>query len=74
MFSDFLYDEVASAPQAGRLLRVAVDVLVHEWQELEFRVPDPAKRPNSAELVALGIKPRGCKPCRRAIGFGCPRS
>jgi hypothetical protein len=30
-FSDFLYDEVAKAPHAGLLLRVAVDVLVREW-------------------------------------------
>jgi hypothetical protein len=50
-FSDFLYDEVEGAPHAGALLRAAVDVLVRDWQEPEFRVPDPAKRPKPAELV-----------------------
>jgi hypothetical protein len=52
-FSDFLYDEVANAPHAGLLLRVAVDVLVREWQEPEFRRPilpsdrSPPSRPHS---------------------------
>jgi hypothetical protein len=56
-FSNVLYDEVANAPHAGLLLRVAIVVLVREWQEPEFRAPDPAKRPKSAELASLGIKP-----------------
>jgi hypothetical protein len=72
-FSDFLYDEVAGAPHAGRLLRVAADVLVREWQGPEFRVPDPAKRPNSVELVSLGIKPADANHVADAIGLGCQR-
>jgi hypothetical protein len=72
-FSDFLYDEVANAPHAGLLLRVAVDVLVREWQEPEFRAPDPAKRPKSAELVSIGIKPADANHVADAIGLGCQR-
>src|SRR5918994_4291250 len=72
-FSDFLYDEVAGAPHPGLLLRVAVDVLVREWQEPEFRVPDPAKRPKSAELVSLGIKHADANHVADAIGLGCHR-
>jgi predicted nucleic acid-binding protein len=72
-FSDFLYDEVARAPHAGLLLRVAVDVLLREWQEPEFPVPDPAKRPNSAKLVSLGIKPADAKHVADAIGLECQR-
>jgi hypothetical protein len=72
-FSDFLYDEVVNAPHAGLLLRVAVDVLVREWQEPEFRAPDPAKRPKSAELVSLGIKPADADQVADAIGLGCQR-
>jgi hypothetical protein len=72
-FSDFLYDEVAGAPHAGLLLRVAVDVLVRDWQEPEFRVPDPAKRPKSAELVSLGIEPADAHHVADAIGLGCQR-
>ena|SRR5918994_410390 len=72
-FSDFLYGEVAGAPHAGRLLRVAVDVLVREWQEPEFRVPDPAKRPKSAELVSIGIQRADAIHVSDAIGLGCHR-
>jgi hypothetical protein len=70
-FSDFLYDEVAPAPHAGLLIRVAVDVLVRDWQEPEFRVPDPARRPKSAELVSLGIEPADAIHVADAIGLGC---
>ena len=70
-FADSLYDEVARAPHAGLLLRVAVDVLVRGWQEPEFRVPDPAKRPKAAELVSLGIKPADATHVADAIGLGC---
>jgi hypothetical protein len=72
-FSDFLYDEVAPAPHAGLLVRVAVDVLVRDWQEPEFRVPDPAKRPRSAELVSLGISRADAIHVADAIGLGCQR-
>jgi hypothetical protein len=72
-FSDFLYDEVAKAPHAGLLLRVAVDVLVREWQEPEFRAADPAKRPNSAEQASLDIKPADANHVADAIGLGCQR-
>jgi hypothetical protein len=54
-FSDFLHDEVANAPHAGLLLRVAVDVLAREWQEPEFRAPAALTRHQT----------RRCKPCRR---------
>lgn len=72
-FSNVLYDEVANAPHAGLLLRVAIDVLVREWQEPEFRAPDPAKRPKSAELASLGIKPADANHVADAIGLGCQR-
>lgn len=72
-FSDFLYDEVAGAPHGGLLLRVAADVLVRKWQEPEFRVIDPAKRPKSAELVSLGVKPADANHVADAIGLGCQR-
>jgi hypothetical protein len=72
-FSDFLYEEVAAAPHAGRLLRLAVDVLVRDLQEPECRVPDPAKRPKSAETASLGIKPADAEHVADAVGLECNR-
>ena len=72
-FSDVLYFEVADAPRANQLLRVAVDVLVRDTHEPEFRVPDPRKRPNSAELTSLGLKADDADHVADAIGLGCQR-
>ena len=72
-FSDVLYDEVARAPRSSPLLRIALDVLVKEWQEPEYRLPDPARRPEPAELVALGLKPADAAHVADAIGIKCDR-
>jgi hypothetical protein len=72
-FSDWLYEEVAGAPHAERLLRVAVDVLVRDSHEPAFRVPDPEKRSKSTELVSLGIKPADAEHVADAIGLACDR-
>jgi hypothetical protein len=72
-FSDLLYDEVARAPHARLLLRVAVDVLVREGQEPQFREPDPVRRPESGELGLFGIGPADADHVADAIGLGCHR-
>jgi hypothetical protein len=72
-FSDLLYKEAADAPQASRLLRVAFDVLGREWQEPEFRAPDPSKRPKAGDLMAVGLKHADADHVADAIGIGCHR-
>ena len=72
-FSDLLYDELAGAPCSGSLLRVALDVLVREWQEPECRMPDPARRPASTHLISLGLRPADANHVADAIGLGCHR-
>jgi hypothetical protein len=74
-FSGLLYGEAADAPptKARSLLRVAVDVLVRDWQEPEYRVPDPEKRPGMEELIALGLKRVDADHVADAIGIGCDR-
>lgn len=64
-FSDLLYHEIAAAPRATSLLRIAADVLIREGQESQFRVPDPAQRPGSDQLASLGLKIRRRRPCCR---------
>ncbi len=72
-FSDLLYDELERAPRSGALLHVAVEVLAREWQEPEYRVPDPAKRPEPKQLVSLGLKPADATHVADAVGLGCHR-
>jgi hypothetical protein len=55
-FSDSLYEEVSRAARARSLLRIALDVLVREEQEPEYRCPDPARRPATTDLTGLGVR------------------
>ena len=70
-FSDTLYQEVSQAPRAGSLLRIALDVLVREAQEPQYRQPDASRRPPSAAVEAVGLQPADATHVADAIGLGC---
>jgi len=70
-FSDSVYDELAPALQASKLLRTAWDVLVREQQDPAFWRPDSAGRPDMAELTDLGVKVKDAVHIADAIALHC---
>ena len=70
-FSDSLYEEVSRAPRARSLLRIAFDVLVREAQESKYRHPEPSRRPPTAVVRALGLRPDDATHVADAIGLNC---
>lgn len=70
-FSDHLYVEAARAADAAELLRVALDVLVREEQEAQYRIPDPSLTPDVESVVALGLKDDDARHVADAVGLGC---
>lgn len=69
--SDELYEEVAEARGTGPLLRIALNVLVREWQEKQYRQPDPDPRPTEAIVKSLGVKGVDATHIADAVGLGC---
>lgn len=72
-FSDSLYEEVSTIPPSkrcwrDRLLGLAVEI--RESHPEEVRVPDPAERPASAELIAIGLDHMDAKHVADAVGLG----
>ena len=70
-FSDALYEEVAEARRAGPLLRISLDVLLREWQEQQYRQPDPKTRPTEAIVQSLGVKAVDATHIADAVGLSC---
>jgi predicted nucleic acid-binding protein len=72
-FADLLYDELRGAPHGHELLRIALDVLVRDEQEVDYRQPDPSLRPTVAEVMTLGLKEADATHIADAIGLRCGR-
>lgn len=72
-FSDAVYRELAAAGQASMLVRAAVDVLVRDEQEEQYRVPDRRWWPAATDVEALGIKWADAEHIADAIGVGADR-
>jgi hypothetical protein len=70
-FSDALYEEVSRAARAGALIRIALDVLVREEQEPDYRRPDSARRPPTRDLRALGVRAADAIHVADAISLQC---
>jgi hypothetical protein len=72
-FSEAVYRELRGATEADELMRVAVDVMVREQQEPEYRIPDPAMRPDPRRVRDLGVDPVDAEHVVDAVGVGAQR-
>ncbi len=68
-FSDKLYAEVALAPAAPGLLGLAIEAREHH--PAEYREVDPARRPSTDDVLALGVRLADAEHIADAAGMGC---
>lgn len=68
-FSDKLYAEVSLAPAAPVLLGLAIEA--RENHPTECREVNPAQRPSTEDVMALGVHPCDAEHIADAMGMGC---
>ena len=68
-FSDILYLELKSAPEASRLLGLAIEI--REFHDEIARVVDPTRLPRMEEVMAVGLREEDATHIADAIALGC---